>query len=241
MTPRVFAVVSATFAVALFLAAQVSAGAADPPRQTFSAGFGTAKTGKPTSLTQAIDYLPAPGTDKPYAVSKVTFKLPPGSRINTAAVPRCEASDAELMATGAGACPSETVVGSGELTADTGAPDGLTPRIVETDVTLLNAEDEVILFAESTNTPAPIRLSARIEIVKRKLISTVPPIPGAGPPEPFLAIDEVLNKLDRIRTRDGIYIRTPRECPRRGNWRIWAVFEYRDGVSQKVISRTPCA
>lgn len=231
---------SALLATAILLAPS-AAQAQESPRQTYEAELSTLSPGKPTGLMQAIDYLPAVGADKPYAVSKVTVRLPKRARIDTTAVPACAASDAELIGSGPSACPPETIVGAGSLSADTGFPATLIPRVIETDVTFINNVDQLILLAESTNVPDPgLRIASRIVVRKRAFISTIPPLPGAAPPDPFLALDEVVNELERIRSSSGPYIRAPRRCPARGFWTVRATFEYRDGTVQKERSRTAC-
>lgn len=219
----------------------------EQPRQTYSAAFTTTEPGAPTGLRQEIHYVnPEDPDGKPYSVAEIVFVLPEGTRIDTSVPPQCKASDAELQVEGADACPPETKVGRGALSADTGAGAGPFPRVVESDVTFFNNQDELILFAETTNTPGPqpIRVASRIEVQGRTTISRVPPLPGAPPPDPFLAIKDVFNELDPISTGRGrdrrAYIATPPTCPESGQWTITATFTYRDGVKQTMRSDTPC-
>ena len=208
-------------------------------RQIYEAELTKNRAGSATGLRQSIDYLGDEEGDKPHAVAEVIFKLPRGTRIDTSVVPHCTATEAEFQAEGADACPPETRVGDGSLSADTGNELGPEPRIIETEVTFFNNDRELILFAESTNTPAPVRVASRIEVRRRKFISTVPPLPGTPPPDPFLALDEVSNDLERLKTEKGAYIRAPQRC-QRGVWNLRAKFTYRDGMVEKAKSQMPC-
>lgn len=234
------ALIAAVAAVAAVIAAAPAAHA-EERRQTYSAKLTTERPGSATGLRQQIRYRnPADPAAKPHSVARVVFRLPAGSQIDTSVPPQCDASEAQFQAKGRDACPPETQVGTGGLSADTGLSAGDLPRVVETDVSFFNNHDELILFAESTNTPVPIRVASRIEVSGRELVSTVPPLPGAPPPDPFLALKDVTNSLDRIQTDDGAYITAPPRCRKGGKWTITAEFTYRDGVSQTEKASTPC-
>jgi len=210
------------------------------PRQAYEAELTSKRTGSATGLRQSIDYLASEEDGKPYAVEQVIFKLPRGARIDTTVAPFCPANEVQFQLQGASACPSGSRVGDGFLSADTGVDLALAPRVIETEVTFFNNDHELILFAESTNTLGlPIRVASRIEVRRRKFISTVPPLPGLPPPDPFLALDMVYNDLIRLKTGAGAYIRTPRRC-RQGRWFLRAKFTYRDGIVETAKSATPC-
>jgi hypothetical protein len=237
---------SSIIALLAVLATAAPAVGQQQSRQTYSAEFTTREPGAPTGLRQWIHYVnPGDPDGKPYAVSEITFVLPEGSRYDTSVPPQCKASEAEFQLEGAAACPPETKVGTGALSADTGLPAGPFPRIAETNVTFFNNQDQLILFAETTNVPGPpIRIVSRIEVQGGSSTSRVPPLPGAPPPEPYLAIKDVFNELNEISTGSGsdrrAYITTPPTCPESGRWTIAATFTYRDGVTQTERSDIPC-
>lgn len=241
---RVALVLAASGVALLGSVATGHAQAAD--RQVYEAELTSQQAGSPTGLRQRIRYVnPDDPEAKPPAVAEVIFRLPAGAGIDTTVPGQCQATELEFQLQGQAACPPDSRVGSGSLSADTGVQTGVYPRVVETAVTFFNNRDELILFAESTNTPGPpIRVASRIEIQDRSFISRVPPLPGAPPPDPFLALREVFNHLEPIEAGDGAgraaYLRAPDTCPADGHWTITATFTYRDGVSQAEESRTPC-
>jgi hypothetical protein len=209
--------------------------------QDFSATFTTRATSANSGYRLAIDYVnPGDPQGKPYSVSKVVQTLHAGTRIDTSVPPRCEASDAEVIARGAGACPAETKIGSGDLEVDLGAGAGPLPRIVENDVTYFNADGALILMTESTNTPTIVRTASRVRVGERTFTSMVPPIPAAPPPDPFLAIRRTHASLDAVTAGGRSFITTPPTCPGSGAWTNTAEFTYRNGTTQTATSTSPC-
>ncbi len=229
-------------AATLLVAAGIAAPAGAAPRQTYDAELTAARPDRSTGFRQAIRYVnPGDPDAKPHAVEEILLRLPRGSRIDTSAPPRCGATEAEFQLVGADACPRRTQVGAGFLSVDFGAALGPLPRVVENDVRFFNNEDELMLFAESTNTgQPPIRTASRFEVGRRSFLSRVPPLPGAPPPDPFAAIDDVRNRIEAVERRGDAYITTPSKCPPAGHWKLTAEFTYRDGVVQTERSRTNC-
>ena len=211
-------------------------------RQSFSGTFTTQAPGSSSGYKLSIDYVdPQNPGGKPYAVERIVQRLHPGTRIDTSVPPRCEASDAQLVSQGEAGCPSTSRVGGGRLDADTGMGAGSVPRVIESRVVFFNAEDELILFTESTNAgDPPIRTSGRVQVGPGTLTSMVPPVPGSPPPDSFLALKRVRVALEPVtREVDGrrrAFITTPAVCPPARRWLAQASFTYRDGVTQTAAS-----
>ena len=210
-------------------------------RQDASIKLKNDRPGQSTGVRLRIDYVnPADPDAKPPAVQRTVTRparTRSAARIDTDAPRKCRATDGELIAQGAGACPAGSRVGGGRLVLDTG---GAGPaRLVRNDVVLLNNTNELIFLTRTTDDPKGLRTVVRAEVRGRKVIARVPPIPG-GPPDGFTAIDRVKLNMKRITTRRGVYIRTPRVCPAKGSWTSRIRFTYRDGVSQVVRDRTRC-
>src|SRR4051794_23373767 len=54
------------------------------------------------------------GADQPPPVRRARLRFPRGTRFDTAAIPRCTATDVELATSGPAACPAKTRLGRGE-------------------------------------------------------------------------------------------------------------------------------
>jgi hypothetical protein len=166
-------------------------------------------------------------------VRTVVETLARGARFHTGAPELCTASDLELMALGAAACPAGSVVGHGELALDTGIPGA---RALAAEITFLNNTDQLIFLAGIPGVPA--RLVIRASQRGREAISQAPFLPGTLPDG--AAIDTVSVDLDRITTPRGNYITTPRRCPRSRRWRHSTSFTYADGATETVTTSQRC-
>ena len=228
-----------TAALAATLPASASAAG---PRQTFTGAFTSKTPGASSGYRLAIDYFnPADPQAKPPAVERVLQRLHEGSRLDTSAAPRCTASDAELVSQGAAACPANTQVGTGEIDADIGQAVGRFPRVIKTRVTVFNADQELILYAESTNAgDPPLRVPSRSAVGERTFTSEAPPIPAVSPSDPYLAIKRVRLDIHAVTAGGKALIRTPPACPAGGAWTTTGTFTYRDGVTETVSNGSPC-
>jgi hypothetical protein len=222
--------------LALFgLAAATVAWGGAGPRERATLKFNRERPAKSTGAKLAIDYRnPDDPNAKPPAVRKVVIKAARGTRIDTSVPGLCTASDAELIALGAAACPDKSRVGGGVVTVDTGFPGP--GRIITSDVTLLNNTGQLILLTEDRGTNA--RLVTRSTIAGRRLKTEAPPLPGT-PPDGG-AIDTVDLHLKRVTRPGHAYLRTPRRCPARGAWINRLRFTYADGVTEHVRNRSRC-
>lgn len=220
------------------MGAQASA-QSEPPRQTYSDRFTTEVPGAAAGRTYAIDYFdPADRDGKPHAFSHLRVELAEGARFDTSALPHCDASDAQLMAAGPGACPADSQVGTDETVVDTGF-DGPN-RQFTTDFAFFNAKDQLILVATVRENGA--RLVIRGRIGERTLDIDNPMIPGT-PPDGGAAKSQRGRFEPRATVRDGRqvnYITTPPTCPASGYWVNRVIYTYRDGVQQAAESRSPC-
>ena len=220
------------------LAAPASAGT-EAPRQTYTDTFTTEVPGAATGRTYAIDYLnPEDPEGKPHSFSQLRVELADGARFDTSAIPRCNASDAELMAAGPSACPAETQVGTDETVVDTGVPGP--GRYFTVDFAFFNNEDQLILVASVRENG--LRVVVRGKIHENTLVIDNPFIPGT-PPDGAAAKSQRGRFEPRASVRDGVqlnYLTTPPTCPERGYWVNRVVYTYRDGVKQTAESRSPC-
>jgi hypothetical protein len=228
--------------IALLVAAAVQAGPAEAqeaPRQRVSDTFTTTEPGASAGRRFEVDFTnPADPQAKPPAVSKVELALHPGSRFDTAAIPRCAAGDAELQIAGEGACPQGSRLGQNVVVVDTGFTGP--GRFVTTDFTFFNAKDELILLGTERGSGARLVLRGRIR--ENTLTIDLPPLPGT-PPDGGADKSERATFLAASSVRDGRavhYLTTPPTCPAGGRWTNRVTYTYRDGVRQTATTESPC-
>jgi hypothetical protein len=161
----------------------------------------------------------------PSAVSRIVIHAPSGSLLDTSALPRCRASDEDLRAQGAAACPPRTRVGGGTVAVDGGPPAGYTLNV-------FNGDGVQLVVAESSS-PRVIAVG-RTTIDGETYSVGLPTFPGQS------AITNLRLSTDRIVRRGVAYARTPRACPQSGHWTFGLGFAYRDGATETLESQSPC-
>jgi hypothetical protein len=217
----------------------VEAGSGKTDYQTASLGFVETAPGRASGYRVRIDYTnPADPGAKPPSVRRVVELFARGTRIDTRAPARCGATDAELMLVGRSACPRRSIVGTGFIRLDTGAPGP--GRYLKEDVTFLNNTNQLIYLTRDRATGARTVLRARVR--DHRVISEAPLLPGAPPDG--TAIDVVRGNFPKlVRMRDGhrrAYVTTPARCPARGFWTNRVHFAYHDGTTQTETTRDAC-
>jgi hypothetical protein len=226
----------------LLLALMLTGAAHAVSRQTASVRFTTTAPGSVTGVVWKLDYRnPEDPSGKPPAVARTIATFPVGTKFDTGAPVACRASDAELALEGGAACPAQSRVGTGALDVDSGSlVEALVPRIIRNDVTNLSRPGQSILLTEATNTAVHTRTVTRARVSGRTVTTDVPPLPGAPPPDPFLALKRFRLSVAPLTRAGRSYVRTPPTCPRSRTWTSTLVFEYRDGVRTVVKSSSPC-
>ena len=214
--------------------------AADGSRQAASYKLTQRHPHKGTAERFRFDYVnPDDAAAKPPAVRRVVTVLPGGARYNTSVPGQCQASDAELMAAGADACPPDSRIGGGVVTVDSGVPGP--GRIVTADVEFVNNAGQFIYVNTVRGTAA--RTVIRAAVTRRMTITDAGMLPGTPPDGGAIdTVDLTVNKVSRrIDGRMRHYITTPRRCSRKTHfWRTQVRFAYADGVEQTVGDTTPC-
>jgi hypothetical protein len=230
------------FAAALALIP--ATGAAEPPRQAATATFTTKTPGAPTGVDIAIDWTnPSNPAAKPYAVDKLVFRYAPGVAIDSSVPAQCKASDAELEAQGAAACPPTSRVAGGTIVTDSGASGGPFPRFVDVNVDNFNNQGELIGVGDATNVPVIpgfTRTVTRSPIVDGSSTTDFPDVPTGAPPDGYDALKSLRISGGPITQDDRAYLRAPTSCPPAGFWTNTLTFIYHDGVEQSVYSHSPC-
>jgi len=234
------AAVAVAAAMGLALVVHSGAWAASDSRQAAQLLLTSSEPGASSGWHFEVDYVnPDDPEGKPPAVRKVVTQLASGARFDTFVPARCTASDAQLMAQGAAACPADSKVGEGYIRLDTGIPGP--GRFIEADVTFFNSATEVIFL--STERESGARVVTRSTIQGGSTVSMAPLLPGAPPDGTAIDIARV-ELLPISREVDGelhSYVSAPPGCPASGEWAHSIEFTYADGVTQTVNSASPCS
>ena len=209
-----------------------------PSRAVATLTFSETRPGMPANSTIDITWSnPEDPGAKPPSVAKMVFRFAPGTRFDTTVPVHCKASNAELMARGKEACPEGSRIAAGELLTDNGSPLGVPPRETHNEYTSFSNGDELIGLAESDQPPT--RVVGRSRLEDGVITGEVPFVPG-GPPDNALAFKRFRLSGLPIPGRPGAYLTTPPECPAEGHWLNVLEFTYRDGVTERIESPTPC-
>ena len=223
---------------AALLVVSPAAAAQEPPRQSASSSFTTIEPGAPTGGRLDVQVRdPADPNAKPRTLSRLVVEYPEGARFDFTVPETCTATDAELMQEGAAACPPGSAVADGTLRTDNGSPgEG---RYTDNTLTTFSAgQGELVTLAESREPPT--RVVSRSPVQGSKVTLDYPAVPASPPPEPFLAYTRLQLNGFRLVKGDTAFLTTPPSCPAEGAWRGALTFTYRDGVTQRVETRSPC-
>lgn len=222
---------AAAAAVATALGTAPGADAA-PANVAFGDGFTTHSPGTVTGRNFFDEFTdPADAQAKPAPITHFHLQLPPGTRIDTAAVPQCGASDAELMLVGAGACPAGSKLGSEVLKLDTGGPGD--SRFVTADVTFVNNRDQIILISQDRSSGA--RVISRGTIGRDSEDFAIAALPGT-PPD-----GGAVKREDGNLHPTGPYTTTPPDCPASRAWTFTGTWTFKDGSQRTATSNYPCS
>ena len=216
-----------------------AAGVAQAPRQTLDEHWTTTRPSTSFGRSFKADFFNPDDPDgKPHAIERIFIRFHPGTTIDTTAVRRCEASDAELTLLGPAACPPDSRVGKDTLVADTGLAGPARFATIDSDI--FNGEEQWIFVAEERQSGA--RVVVRGEVEANTVDIRLPFVPGT-PPEGAAPTSEEAVFFERSTRRDGrqaSFFTTPPSCPASREWTIQVTYTYRDGVSQTARDTVAC-
>jgi hypothetical protein len=229
--------------VAALVAASSLAGPAraDSSRQSGTVQFTNSEPNAPTGLHESADYRnPDDPNGKPPPVRQTVVHYAPGVRIDTSVPDQCQASDQQLEASGASACPAGSLIGRGFAEFDTGLPAPAASFDVDLDV--LNNQDQVIFLVKPHGTNAVVSV-ARSTLSGSTSTTDIAAVPG-GPPDGQSSVKHIefaTNVVTRMRNGHLVsYMTTPPTCPPSGQWTSSTLFTYADGASQTATAQSPC-
>lgn len=224
------ALIAGCCAIALLLAAAP----ARAQQSDFGVRFSPSTPGTATTFDLHIVYRrEADPAGKPSPIRHLVIQLPSGTRINTAGLPRCTASDQQIQAQGTAACPADSRVGSGTLTAITGFGPPVDPYA--TRVTIFNDGDGWVEIVQDERTGATLATD-RLAANGSTLTGNPPSVPG-GPPDGQTAV----RQIDFTFPASSRYVETPAICPSGRTWTSAAAFTFADGSTQHIQSSTACS
>jgi hypothetical protein len=197
---------------------------------TLSFTYSSKVAGSPSGFDSLATFSdPGEPGGKPKELIKIRVRFHPGTRIDTAALPRCRASDTEVRILGLRACPASTRLGivHAEGVISTGLRFNPTGH-------LFNARRAIIVVA---TVDGRYVTSFRDDLTRDTLTVNFRIPRGIS----FTSFKPHIPRHFRKRagTRRA-YIRTPPSCPPGGTWTTNVVFFYRDGSNQKLTAPTPC-
>lgn len=199
---------------------------------TLALTFSSATPGSPSGLDVSASWSDPGGVNGvPKAVTKLEFRGNPGTRFDTAALPRCTASDEDIANLSVRACPRSSRIGTvkGQGLIVTGNP-------FNTIATLFNARRQIIVIVRLVDDGRLITYFR--DDVKRSSVAVNLKIPGGVALTKFEA--HLPRHFRRYKGKRRAYLRTPPTCPPSGVWTTTAIFTYRDGSSQQLAAPTPC-
>lgn len=197
---------------------------------TLAFTFSSKVPGSPSGFDSLATFSdPGEPAGKPKELVKIKVTFHPGTRVDTAALPRCRASDTDVQRLGLRACPASTRLGvvHAQGVISTGArfnPVG----------NLFNARRAIIVVV---TVDGRYITSFRDDLTRDTLTVNFRLPPG-------VSLIRFKPHIPRhFRKRGGkrrAYMRTPKRCPATGAWTTTVVFSYRDGSTQEVSAPTPC-
>jgi hypothetical protein len=213
------------------LALPATVAAQRQPAGDLRMAFESEATGVVTGMDLEVGYRSADDPNaKPPMIRRLVINGPGGMRFDGEALPRCTASDQQLRALGSRACPGNTRIGDGTITAITGFGPPTDPYVAR--AVLFNTPDGFIEVVEEPSTGNPFAFE-RIHVSGTTLSAKVARVPG-GPPDGETTVREVDLHFD---AHTG-YVVTPSDCRGR-QWAYSGVFTF-DYGDVPVGGTAPC-
>jgi hypothetical protein len=197
---------------------------------TLTFTFSSKVPGSPSGFDSLATFSdPGEPVGKPKELVRINVRFHPGTRIDTAALPRCRASDTDVQRRALRACPASTRLGIVHAVGviSTGArfnPVGHLFNARRAIIVVVTVDGRYITSFRDDLTRDTLRVNFRLP-PGVSLIRFKPHIPR------------------HFRKRAGkrrAYIRTPPSCPATGVWTTTVLFSYRDGSTQDLSAATPC-
>jgi hypothetical protein len=224
---------AATLAIAGMLGVDASIASAARDHITFQLDLTSRDPGTPSGMRIRAGVPDRNG--KPPQLESAVYYLPPGFALDATLVPVCSASDDDINTKGRDACPAETRVGNGSLTAVTGFGPPVDP--LDTEATIFQGHNE---FIEVFTPPGSDRVVAidHARFGPGTITLHPPPAPG-GPPDGHTTPQDIDFFFPAHTVGERTLFRAPPSCPASG-WIARVTATYAGGEVESASSTTPC-
>jgi hypothetical protein len=212
-----------------------TAALASPQFVSTFAGTYTAQTPGSSSGLDALSTWTDPGEPggKPKEVQKIKVVFAPGTKLDTRALPVCNASAEDIANFAVRACPGKTKLGEvrGQgVYAGGGAP-------FNTFATLFNAKRQIIVVVTLDNPKGRLLTTFRDDVERSSITINLKIGRGISLVRFQAHVPPHSRKRGKKRR---VYFRTPPSCPPTGVWTTTVIFSYRDASSDQHSGSTPC-
>jgi hypothetical protein len=216
------------------LAATAAAIASPQFSSTFASTY-TANAPKTSSGFDALATWSDPGEPygKPKEVSKIRLAFPAGTKLDTRALPTCNASAEDVANLAVRACPRKTKLGEVHTQ---GVYAGSTAPF-NTFATLFNAKRQIIVVVTLENPKGRLLTDFRDDVGRSEITINLKIGKGISLVRFQAHLPPHVRKQGRKRR---VYFTTPPSCPAAGTWTTAVTFSYRDGTSDQHTAATPC-
>ena len=212
-------------AAVLLAGLSVSAYASDQRAATLEASFPPGTVGVASAVELHMTWSdPGEPAGKPVSLRLLRLDFPPGTRINTAALPRCRATNKRIARLGPSACPRKTRLGKGESLLTSGQ------QQLAANIVLINARRQIIVVVRVGR--------STLAVYRDTVVGSSVTVHFALPPSLSL-LDLRIHIPVHVRGR-RVYFSTPPGCPADRVWPMTATSTYTDGSTQQAQAAAAC-
>ena len=200
-------------------------------KATFGTTFLSRHPGASSGLRTRVTWSdPGAPHGVPKVIEEIKLRFPPGTRLDTSALPRCSASDEAIRSTKGAACSRKTRLGSGATIGVSASGTEFTTK-----VTVFNAKRQIIVIATLNG----VLVTEFRDLVRKRTIVVRPALP------PGVSLKRLALRMGAFSMGRGaarrVYMRTPPTCPPSRRWTIVGSFKYADGTAQTLERASPCS
>lgn len=212
-------------AAVLLAGLAAAASASDQQAATIEASFPPGNEGVASAVELHMTWAdPGEPAGKPVSLRLLRLDFPPGTRINTAALPRCRATNRQIASVGPSACPRKTRLGKGESLLTSGQ------QQLAANIVLINARKQIIVVVRVGK--------STLAVYRDTVVGSSVTVHFALPPSLSL-LDLRIHIPVHVRGR-RVYFRTPPGCPADGQWPMTATSTYTDGSTLQAHAAAMC-